>query len=481
MKNLKSLSKLIAGLMLIQLIAITGCKNSGNIQSHINPPFPELDLPFSTFEIAGDAADTIKLNMGTRLFIPANAFVDSAGNIVDEAVTLKYREFRNAAEIFMAGIPMDYQAMNNNTALQTAGMFEIRAFNDNRKLRLAPGKSIKVKMGSRVEGQNYNFFSFDERTGKWQFMGHPETKANPEYAKIEQKIEKLKKTKKYPLTDAYFVFDYSAAFDVTYYELGKKYDKQKMKRRIKQYGARMLDFYTYDRVNYRGRMYKAQFMLWKKLSENKLPYWVRKKHSTTRVKKLSGNVYLLTVKRKDKTYKFRAAIEMPLKVLYAYSPSYLEKHYEEAMQQVEEENKRLAMEAKVYRTFQVNNLGICNYDDLYNPKEALYVKADFGVDFIEDKNMYTGGQIYMVPGNRKSVMTLRSFSGQRVAFDRSDMGVRLFTLLPDGEIGIIDSTQLETLDFQALANEMSPKVKLNFRKWDRTIDSKDDVLALFGI
>lgn len=483
MKNTKLITvKLIVGLIWASILLISSCNKTNVQKTFVNPPFPELDVPFETFMSNTEMTDTISLTMGTKLIIPEKAFVDSAGNRVSGDVQLKYREFRNAAEIFMAGIPMNYNAMGNKTALVTAGMFEIRAFANGSELKLAPGKNITMKMGSRVEGQNYNFFGFDESNGNWQFMGYPNTEVNPEYEKVEKNITQLKKTKKYPLSDEYFVFDYSAAYDVTYYELGKKYSKNKMKRRIKKYGANLYNLYTYDRVNYRGRHYRAQFLLWKKLGDNRLPRWVKTKRIRSEVKKLAGNVYLITVKHKEKNYKFRAAIEMPLKALYAYSPDYLKKHYEEAMQKVEEENKRLAMEAKVFRTFQVSRLGICNYDDLYNPKEALYVKANFGIDFIsEDEKMYTGGQIYMVPGSRRSVLTINGFQNQRVAIDQKDTGVRLFTLLPNGEIGIIDNNELQKLDFDVLSSQLDPKIRLKFRKWDKKISSKDDVLALFGI
>src|SRR6056297_383234 len=224
MKNIHSIAaKLFMGLMGISFLLFASCNKSNVQKSFVNPPFPELDVPFETIFSSTEMTDTISLNMGTKLIIPEKAFIDSAGNLVNGEVQLKYREFRNAAEIFMAGIPMDYNAMGNKTALVTAGMFEIRAFANGSELKLAPGKNITMKMGSRVEGPNYNFFGFDENTGNWQFMGYPNTEVNPEYEKIEKNIERLKKTKKYPLDDEYFVFDYSAAYDVTYYELGKKY------------------------------------------------------------------------------------------------------------------------------------------------------------------------------------------------------------------------------------------------------------------
>lgn len=75
---------------------------------------------------------------------------------------------------------------------------------------------------------------------------------------------------------------------------------------------------------------------------------------------------------------------MPLKLLYAYSPKYLKKNYDEAMQKIEEEKDRLELDAKVYRTFQTNRFGILNYDALYKAVKPVYATVDFTVDFIKD-------------------------------------------------------------------------------------------------
>jgi hypothetical protein len=467
-------------LFLLIIVVGSSCKRQSKLTSFIQPPIDGLNIEFQEFEIDPQNPDTIKLKLGTQIIIPPNAFVDSAGNLVEGNITLKYREFRNAAEIFIAGIPMNFNALGNETALETAGMFEIRAFSKKRKLKLRKGTFINVRMGSKIEGNNYNFFGFDEGNGSWNFMGYPETEVNPEYQKIVDNIEKLEKTKKYPLGDEFFVFDYNAAFDVTYYHLGKKYNDNTMKARIKQYGGEMYNLYTWDYVKYRGTSYYAQFMLWKNLS-GKLPHWVRKKNATARVKKLTENVHLITVTHKERKYSFKAEIEMPLKLLYAYSPQYLKKNYEEAMKKLQEENERLELEAKVYRSFQVNRLGILNYDALYRAKEPVYAMVDFTIDFIKDQEMYNDGKVFFVPEGRRSVLTLQSFQNQSLALDKADKQIRMFTLLPGGEVGIIDSTEVLKLDFDKIASDSESKINLKFRKWEKTLESVEDVNELFGI
>jgi hypothetical protein len=165
MHTKKATQHIVLIISVFLLLFLPGCNKKEKIQTFINPPLPNADIPFETLRIDPTEADTIDLPMGTKLLIPPNAFVDSAGNYISDSVTIKYREFRNAAEIFLAGIPMNFNTLNNHTALETAGMFEIRALSKKRKLELAYGSAITIKMGSRVEGNDYNFFGFDETNG----------------------------------------------------------------------------------------------------------------------------------------------------------------------------------------------------------------------------------------------------------------------------------------------------------------------------
>jgi hypothetical protein len=151
------------------------------------------------------------------------------------------------------------------------------------------------------------------------------------------------------------------------------------------------------------------------------------------------------------------------------------------MQKIDEENARLELEAKVFRTFQTNQMGILNYDALYKAKDPLYATVDFTLDFIQDQEMYTGGKIYFVPESRRAVLTLHNFTNQYLAIDKSDKNVRIFTLLPGGEVGIIDSLEMGQLDFEKITASQKPEITLKFRKWDAQITSEDDVNKLFGI
>jgi len=319
-KNLLLMSVLIA------FIALAGCikkdeKTEGK-DSYVNPPFEKLDPEFTTFSIDNQTPDTLTLESGTRLFIPQNAFTDSSGIAATGKVKVRYREFHDALDIFLAGIPMDFDTRGRRRHLQTAGMFEIRADKDGESMKLAEGKSIGVDLASRKAGKQYNFFGFDEETGEWNFMGYPESRENPQYQKTKDKIEKLKDTRKMPMDSTHFIFDYRGALDVYKYKLDKDAQNQDLKARVKKYGLEWLNVDNRNMINFQGNRYVASFMVWKKLGGRPFPEWLREKsYFSTDMKKLYGNVYSLEISYSDKhNYTAKVKCIMPLRSLLAFSP-----------------------------------------------------------------------------------------------------------------------------------------------------------------
>ena len=197
---------------------ITSCDNKKYTErDYIQPPFEKLDPAFQAFTLYNQKGDTLELETGTRIIVPAGAFADTSGKPVQGKVDLKYREFHDALDIFLAGIPMNYNVRGEKRHLQTAGMFEIRAGRKGDTLQLAEGKRIKVDLGSQTRGAEYNFFGFDEKNGTWDFMGYPESRPNPERAEIREQIRKLGQTRKIPMEPGRFSFDYTGAMDIYKY------------------------------------------------------------------------------------------------------------------------------------------------------------------------------------------------------------------------------------------------------------------------
>ena len=130
------------------------------------------DLAGETFTVENPSqSTTFTTESGTTITIPANTLVDEQGDLVSGPVKIRYREFRNAAEIISSGIPMTVQGGHDETEwMQTAGMFEIRAFQNGQAVEIATDKSIEVGFISPVDGA-YDAWVLDDNTNEWTNLG----------------------------------------------------------------------------------------------------------------------------------------------------------------------------------------------------------------------------------------------------------------------------------------------------------------------
>ncbi len=141
--------------------------------SVVKAPVAAWDIPYQSFTINADSLSIVTMPSGTSLTISPNTLTDSAGNLVKGEVKIDCREFRDPIDIMVAGIPMQYDSGGVQYTLETAGMLEVNGSQNNRKLKIADGKSITVAQVSRGDN-SYNTYSMDAKTGKWTFEGKPE-------------------------------------------------------------------------------------------------------------------------------------------------------------------------------------------------------------------------------------------------------------------------------------------------------------------
>ena len=115
------------------------------------------------------------LENGSEICIPKGAFVNQKGERIHSDVEIKYREFHKAAEIIASGIPMDYDSAGVKHHFESAGMFEIRAYQKNgQEVFLANDKSIQVNMAADSNEEGYNHYYLEEQFDlkpKWKLLG----------------------------------------------------------------------------------------------------------------------------------------------------------------------------------------------------------------------------------------------------------------------------------------------------------------------
>ncbi|GEM_PF-1754976 len=478
---------------MLAVLVLTGCNNQEKEQTqespsaeHVQPPIAGLDPDYTEFSLNGQQKDTFELKSGTRIVVPKQAFVDSGGNSVKGDVQFRYREFHNALDIFLAGVPMHLGPAGDKRQLQTAGMFEMRAEKDGQALRLARDKHIEVRFGSRVGGRNYNLFSFDDSTGNWQFRGYSSSRVNPQYQQTKEKVEELEQTRQFPLSRDYFIFDYTAALDV-YYNLTNEdeypYESNPaVRERIKGYGAQWIEIENKTRITYDGMPTVASFFLWKRLSGGTFPEWVRKGHyrnKTTR--QIEGDRYHFEIEgRQGQTYQARIKCVMPLRSLLAYKPEYWENHYQQAMKKVRRERKRLRTQAKVYRRFEVNEMGFSNFDCLLKLKDPVKVKVHFSVDSSYHSNMYQLNRVFCLPGNNRSVVRIQVRDTNEIMLDAADDQFRLITVLPNKRIGRFPLSKYRGLNFDSLKQADEPLLDLKLKAKGPAIENRQQLKNTLG-
>ncbi len=180
----------------------------------INPPLKEVNVKYTIYKVVAEKGATLDFKTGSKLTFPANAFVDENGNPLKGEVELRYREFHDAVDFFVSGIPMTYDSAGIKYQFESAGMIEILAYKEGKKVDMAKDKSINVEMASDYKGTEYNLYKLDTLHNNWSCLGKDKVVSNsaanfskndtvkivkleetPVFKKIETKKEVVKKEK----------------------------------------------------------------------------------------------------------------------------------------------------------------------------------------------------------------------------------------------------------------------------------------------
>jgi len=102
-----------------------------------------------TFDINhAQKAFEIKTKSGIILKFPENAFSDAMGNPVLGNVQLSVQHFQSKSDFASAGLT---SSTTDGQALESGGMIDINATSGNASIRIADGKSYKMKEIQRIK------------------------------------------------------------------------------------------------------------------------------------------------------------------------------------------------------------------------------------------------------------------------------------------------------------------------------------------
>ena len=141
---------------------------------YVNPPMMEMQKEYATFTIDGTAGGVYEYESGSKVTVPANAFIDKDGGLVTGEVELKYREFHDAVDFFLGGIPMDYDSASVKHHLISAGMIEVQAYQNGQPVELSEDKELDIELVSTIEyhpDYQFNIYKLNVDNRNWEYKG----------------------------------------------------------------------------------------------------------------------------------------------------------------------------------------------------------------------------------------------------------------------------------------------------------------------
>lgn len=145
-------------------------------QPFINPPIKTLKPTYLSKQVDANQGGTYVYENGSTVVVPAAAFVNGQGNLVEGPVEIKYREFHDYVDFFISGIPMNYDSMGTSYHLESAGMIEIYAEQNGERLEMNPGKELDIKLIHDIyaapgDPLDFNIYHLDTDQRNWVYKG----------------------------------------------------------------------------------------------------------------------------------------------------------------------------------------------------------------------------------------------------------------------------------------------------------------------
>ncbi|MFK7948689.1 MAG: hypothetical protein AB8G11_13945 [Saprospiraceae bacterium] len=139
----------------------------------INPPIKTVQKSFATFEVEAQKGGEFVMEDGTKIFVPKDAFTNTSGAMIMGTVILKYRKYQDIEEIFLSGIPMQYDSANVRFDMASVGMMELAGVYKNEIIEIRPNKSLTVELVAQTDLdkiQDYNVYQLDTIAKNWKYV-----------------------------------------------------------------------------------------------------------------------------------------------------------------------------------------------------------------------------------------------------------------------------------------------------------------------
>ena len=180
---------------MLLLLASCSQKNEHKIKDEvvepiIKKPFKNLDVEFQKYSINAEKGDKVTAISGSYIEFPPNAFVDKNGELIKGMVEISFREFHNSLDLFISGIPMQYDTLGSIYTFESAAMCEINATQDKINLFVNPNAAPVVHLITKNDDTKHNLYYLDSVQKKWI----PKGKDKIEKENIKETASKTNKT-----------------------------------------------------------------------------------------------------------------------------------------------------------------------------------------------------------------------------------------------------------------------------------------------
>jgi len=138
----------------------------------LQAPMPSIQKPYGNLVVnAAEKGETLNYESGSKIIVPASAFVDEKGKPVKGKVDIQYREFNDHVDMFLAGVPKEVDKHQN---LQSVGMMEIKGFQDGKPVYLSMDKTLEVELQGRVAANiptsDLKVYVYGKQQDAWEYV-----------------------------------------------------------------------------------------------------------------------------------------------------------------------------------------------------------------------------------------------------------------------------------------------------------------------
>ena len=462
---------------------------------YVNPPFTEGKKEFKTEKIKSEKGGEFSGKHGSKYTVPANALTDETGKIVEGDVTIHYREMHDYVDFFVSGIPMTYDSAGKQYQFESAGMVEIFAEMEGKRLNISPENPIKVELITELsrsrdtEVPKYNIYKLSGEERNWTYqdveniqkvekLGLEEDKAIPvhgnygeelsnEITSLEQALPKpVQPVKPQKANGSSFVFDF-------------KFTKDDFLKNDQLSGAESERLFK----NFEGALWQV------KPGENVSASDLKKNWEDASIRPLNNQDFELTLVNKGEPFK---VIVNPVISGEAYQDAMdkydllLAQYNEDLKNWQTEFNSRMAAIEKRFGTqttsderlaetgfervritnkFAITSFGIWNCDHPYLP-EGESVNGNF-VD--ENQHKYDNHTAYMVDKSKNTLVRFYATEGAQVRYNEKSENM-IWVVTPQNQLAIFRPEE-----FGKIENLKEEKFTFLMDISDNPVTSEEDI------